>query len=473
MERNFTLQTIYQLISTIIPIFTIPFITRNLGADRIGYYSYLASICSYFVLVANLGSYSYGVREIAYFQNDRKKYSEIFSGIQLLRFYLSCVVLFFYFLYSLIFDEDKLILAILSLNIFNVIFDISWFYNGIEDFRPIVSRALVLKLLYAASLFIFVRSENNFYAYAIVQVGFTLLISLSYWAGLRNVVDFTFKVKPFKHLKGTFSLFLPALAIQMYTVLDKTMIGMFSTENYNENAYYEFAQNIVRSCLILCTSLTKVSAPKISFYIASNNTNGMKNQLYNSYSFVWFTGLPICVSLFAIAPLFVPIYFGAGYDKVSVLIRVLLPLILIVGMSSVSGNQYFVPKDFIKVQTISLVSGSLINVILNAFFIPRYFAAGASIASVIAELSVTVCQFIFIARYKEISVWKVIFSSWRYLLASIILAIYYYILISTFSFLDIFSVIILVLFGIVVYVVSLVILRDPGVLYYIRIKKGC
>ena len=229
LERNFTLQTIYQLISTIIPIFTIPFITRNLGADRIGYYSYLASICSYFVLVANLGSYSYGVREIAYFQNDRKKYSEIFSGIQLLRFYLSCVVLFFYFLYSLIFDEDKLILAILSLNIFNVIFDISWFYNGIEDFRPIVSRALVLKLLYAASLFIFVRSENNFYAYAIVQVGFTLLISLSYWAGLRNVVDFTFKVKPFKHLKGTFSLFLPALAIQMYTVLDKTMIGMFST----------------------------------------------------------------------------------------------------------------------------------------------------------------------------------------------------------------------------------------------------
>ena len=471
LERNFTLQTIYQLVSNVVPIFIIPYTTRVLGADNLGYYSYLASICSYFVLVANLGSYSYGVREIAYLQNDRKKYSAVFSEIQLLRTIMSIITLAVYGVYMMLFNADKFVLSVLALNIINVILDVSWFYNGIEDFRPVVLRALILKVLYGISMFAFVQSSEDFHVYVLIQVGFTSLISLSYWIKLKNFVDFTFHVNPFRHMKGAFALFLPALAIQMYTVLDKTMIGMFSTSNYNENAYYDFAQNIVRGCLVLCTSLTTVSAPKISFCIASDDTAGMKQQLYNSYTFVWFSGLPICVTLFAIAPLFVPIYFGAGYEKVSVLIRVLLPMIIIIGMSSVSGNQYFVPKNFIKVQTISLIAGSVINVILNSLFIPHFSSVGASIASVIAEFAVTVSQFIFIARLGELSVLKVISLSWRYIIASSVMALFYYILVSFFSFAGLIPIIILVLGGLVVYFIFLVLLRDPGVMYYLNNKR--
>ena len=471
LERNFTLQTVYQLMSSIIPIITIPFTTRNLGADNLGYYSYLSSICSYFVLVANLGSYAYGVREIAYYQSDRAKYSKAFSEVQLLRTILSCAVLFTYGIYALVFEADKYVLIVLSLNIINVILDISWFYNGIEEFKPFISRALIIKIAYAICIFLFVKKADDFHKYVLIQVGFTALVSLGCWFGLKRYVDFSFNVNPFRHIKGAFSLFLPALAIQMYTVLDKTMLGIFSTVNYNENAYYDFAQNIVKNCLILCTSLTTVSAPKISYCIASDNFDGMRQQLYNSYTFVWFSGLPICITLYAIAPLFVPIYFGPGYDKIAVLIRVLLPMIIIIGMSSVSGNQYFVPKNLIKFQTLSLVSGSIINVFLNACFIPHFYSVGASIASVVAELTVTVCQFIFISKYGELKISKILASSWRYIISSIVLALFYYAVISLLSCDGLISIVILVIVGIAIYVLALILLRDPGVMYYIRRKK--
>lgn len=468
LEKNFTLQTANQLLTSVMFIFTIPYVTRNLYADNLGYYSYLASICSYFTLVANLGSYSYGVREIAYFQNDRKKYSRVFSEIQLLRTTLSCIALFFYGIYALLYNGDKVILTILALNIVNIVLDISWFYNGIEEFAPVTLRSLIIKILYTICIFAFVRSPDSFYSYVLIQVGYTPLISLSCWFHIRKYVDFTFKVNPFVHLKGSFALFLPALAIQMYTVLDKTMLGIFSTVNYNENAYYDFAQNIVKNCLVLCTSLTTVSAPKISYSIASNDIDGMKQQLYNSYTFVWFSGLPICVTLFAIAPLFVPIYFGPGYDKVAVLIRVLIPMILIIGMSSVSGNQYFVPKNLIKFQTISLISGSLINVILNACFIPRFSSVGASVASVLAELSVTTCQFVFIARYGELKISRILYSSMRYIIGGVVIAFFYFAMISNFAFGGIISIVILVLAGLAIYFAILLLLKDPNVLYYIK-----
>ena len=463
LSKNYFLQIANTLLVNVIPIFTIPYLTRILGADNLGYYSYLASIASYFVLFANLGSASYGTREIAYSQASKEAYSEKFCSIQLLRTIIGSGVLFVYAIFCFFLKADKVVLLILSLNILNVIVDISWFYSGLEDFTTVVRRSVIIKTLYVLSLFSIVKSPDDFHSYVLIEVGFVILISISLWKGIRKKVIFSFKNKrPFKHFSHFIAFFVPALAIQLYTVVDKTMIGIFAVDNYNENAYYEFAQNIVRSCLFICTSLSTVSSPRISFSIASEDYDQMRKQLYISYRFAWFTALPICVVLWFIAPVFVPAYFGPGYERISDLIRVLCPIIIAIALSTTSGNQFLVPMNYVKFQSISLICGSIINICLNLIFIPKYAAIGASIASVISELAVSITQLIFIHHSGQLRISRIISSSAKYILACLGMVVVYFFITPYFN-TGIISAVVLAAIGLAVYIISLLFLKDEWI----------
>lgn len=467
LHKNYFLQIANTLIVNVIPIFTIPYLTRVLGPDNLGYYSYLASIVSYFVLFANLGSASYGIREVAYSQASKEEYSEKFCSIQLMRTIIGSGVLFVYLIFCLFFNADKIVLFILALNILNVIVDISWFYSGLEDFSTVVRRTMIIKVLYVLALFLTVNSIDDFHRYVLIEVGALICTSISLWKGIRKRIIFSLKSAPWHHFRNFISFFIPALAIQLYTVVDKTMIGIFAVDTYNENAYYEFAQNIVRSCLFICTALTTVSSPRISFSIASHDYEQMRNRLYFSYRFVWFTALPICVILWFIAPVFVPAYFGPGYDKVAILIRVLCPLVPIIGLSTTSGNQFFMPMDYVKFQSISLITGSIVNICLNLILIPKYASIGASIASVIAEFSVSTMQLVFIHHCDQLKIWKILGSSFKYIIACIVMIIVYSFITPFFS-TGIISAAIMALIGVVVYFIILLFFRDDWVCGYIQ-----
>ena len=66
---------IYQILIIVLPLITTPYISRVLGAENIGIYSYTISVATYFILFGSLGIATYGQREIAYIQDDKKKYS--------------------------------------------------------------------------------------------------------------------------------------------------------------------------------------------------------------------------------------------------------------------------------------------------------------------------------------------------------------------------------------------------------------
>ena len=445
LHKNYFLQIANTLIVNVIPIFTIPYLTRVLGPDNLGYYSYLASIASYFVLFANLGSASYGTREVAYSQASKEKYSEKFCGIQVMRTIIGSGVLFVYLIFSLFFNADKIVLLILALNIVNVIFDISWFYSGLEDFSTVVRRTMIVKIIYVVSLFTAVNSVDDFHRYVLIEVGALILTSIFLWKGIRKRVIFSLPSAPWHHFRNFISFFIPALAIQLYTVVDKTMIGMFAIDTYNENAYYEFAQNIVRSCLFICTALTTVSSPRISFSIASHDYDQMRSRLYFSYRFVWFTALPICI--------------------------VLWPLVPIIGLSTTSGNQFFMPMNYVRFQSISLITGSIVNIFLNLLLIPKYAAIGASIASVIAEFSVSTMQLIFIHHIDQLKIWRILGSSLKYIAACIVMVIVYSI-VSPFFSTGVIPAVCLAIIGVATYFVALIVFRDKWVWAYIhRIKE--
>lgn len=418
LGKNYISNTIYQLLVVIMPLFTMPHLARVLGANGVGTYSYNYSIVSYFVLFATLGTNTFAQREIAYHQDDREEVSRVFFETLFLRGICVSLSLLTFFIITQFAGQNKTYLSILSLNIINVFLDISWLYTGLEKFTRLAFRCVVTKILYLISIYIFITSSSHLGRYFLIEVLFTTIQSVLLWFGLRQHIEKVDRIKPFRHIKQAFMLFIPSLAIQLYTVLDKTMLGLFSTGTYAENGYYEQAQGIVKACLILITSMVTVLSPKVSYAFSKGRKDEMANFMYGTYRYTWFIAMGLIVVMLCACPIIIPLYLGAEFSKTSFLIMLSSPLFIIIGLSNVTGLQYFIPCNHVKSQIFSLLSGSAVNICLNLILIPRWQSAGAIIASVIAEFTVTTVQFCIASRYGDFKLRKAFTCCPRYVIAA-------------------------------------------------------
>ena len=466
VSKNYIINTVYQLLNVIIPLIVLPHLTRSLGAEGLGLYSFNFSIVSYFVLFAAFGSSEYGKREIAYRQDDKSAYSTTFWEVFLLRAVLSAVSLVFYIIFIIFWGREKFALLIFSFKLLNVVLDISWLYMGLEEFSSLSLKFIFAKLVYMFFMFVCIKSPDDVYLYIAGEV---FLVSLQYillWFGLRKHLSKPKKMHPFKHFKSIFMMFLPSLAVQFYTVLDKTMLGLFSNGSYVENAFYDQAQSIIRSCLVVVYSLVMVMSPKISNCFAKGEYEEMKKDLYFSYRYVWFITIVLFVAIDVLSPFLTPLFMGPGFEKTIVLTRICAPMFIIIGLSNVTGMQYFIPCNYIKYHTISLVSGAVLNFILNLILIPRFSSVGASVASVLAETCITVIQFIFMVRIGQLKIRKIFASSGKYVIVGMITGS---ILITMRTHMTMTwpNLIFLVIFELVSYIILLWLFRDKLVLQYI------
>jgi O-antigen/teichoic acid export membrane protein len=300
--------------------------------------------------------------------------------------------------------------------------DITWFYQGLEEFSKIVARNFVIKIINVVYIFCVVKSKNDLTLYVFGKAFFEFLGNASLWSYLPKYVEKPdFKcIKPLRNIKLVSALFIPTIAIKIYTVLDKTMIGVITNDSF-ENGYYEQAIKISKITLSVVTSLGNVMIPRIGFYHGRNETEKVKNFMYKSYRFVWIMGIPLCFGLIGISSNFVPWFFGYGYEKVIFLIRVLAFLILAIGVNNVTGGQYLIPTKRENIYTLTVIIGAVVNFGLNLCLIQFFKSIGAAVASVIAESVIAVTQ-LFIVR-KELSVKKIIKSSWHYWIAGLIMLI--------------------------------------------------
>ena len=269
-------------------------------------------------------------------------------------------------------------------------------------------------------------------------------------------------LRPFRNIRTVLSLFLPTIAIQVYTVLDKSMLGWF-TEGTFENGYYEQSMKLSKLTLAFITSLVGVMVPRIGYLFEKNDHEQIRAYMYRSYSFVWFLSVALCFGIIGISDNFVPWFFGPGYDKVAGLLKISSFLIIIIGFGSTNGGQYFVPTRRQNLFTYSVMAGAVINFSMNIFLIRMYQSYGAMFASVVAEIAVTSIQFWLMRR--EISVVRVVKSGINYIIAGVImLAVLVFMSRSlTPSAVHTFT---MIFTGAAVYMALLFVLRDKFVLEY-------
>lgn len=466
LKKNYLFNTAYQILTLITPLITTPYVSRILGADGIGVYSFSDSITSYFVLVATMGISVYGQREISYFQSDREKRSEVFWNTKILEFITSGITLIIFYIYA-IFSDNSIIFLVLSMNILAVMFDVTWVFQGVEEFGIIALRNTIFKFLNIAFIFVFVKQKSDLIIYIAGISGFALISNISLWTKLSKYVNFPKKknINPFKNFGEVFSLFIPTIAIQIYTVLDKTMIGIITKDSF-QNGYYEQAIKISRMTLMLVTSLGTVMIPRIGHHYSLGENDLVEKLMYRSYNFVWFLGIPLCFGLMGIANNFVPWFFGDGYGTVVTLLRILSCLILAIGISNVTGMQYLIPTGRQSIFTKTVLIGAAVNVVMNIILIPIIQANGAAVASIVAETVIAVIQLVSVR--KEIKGLKILKLLPKYLFSGVVMLISL-LWIDQYLNKNMISTILMIMFGAVIYFVVLGILKDKFLIENVKL----
>lgn len=456
VKTNYVYNMLYQLLLILLPIITTPYLARRLGAEGNGIYGYTISIVTYFILFGSLGINLYGQREIAYNQKSIQKRSKVFYELIILKaitMTLSAGIFYFMFCRG---GSHSIYYKILLIEMFANVLDISWFYQGIEEFKKIVIRNFIIKIISLVCIFIFIKSPSDLNKYLLIYVLSTLAGSLLLWIGLRKYIIKSNKLQLFRHLPMIIGLFIPQIAIQIYTVLDKTMIGVILND-MNEVGYYEQSQKIIKILLTIITAVGTVMLPRLASCFAEKNYEQIKKYMYKTFSFVFLLAFPLMAGIAAVSNNFAPLFFGNGYEKVPLIMQVLSIIVLFISMSNITGTQYLLSTNRQKEFTISVVIGAIVNFCFNLLLINYFKSVGAAIATVIAELSVSIVQFYFVR--KDFNLSDVIKLSKNYIIASAIMFIIC-ILIDYFIADKLLGLIIQIVCGVLVYSIMLVILKD-------------
>lgn len=459
ITKNYIYNLTYQILVLILPLITTPYISRVLGAENIGIYSYTISISAYFIMFGSLGIALYGQRQIAYEQNNKKRYSLTFWEIVILRIITMTISLvIFYFTFATGNNDYNIYYKILMLEIIGNCLDISWFFQGMEEFKKTVMRNILVKIISIICIFTFVKTKADLPIYFLIYVLSILIGNVSLWLYLPKFLSKIRikELKIFRHLKPTVALFIPQIAIQVYTLLDRTMIGTIVADK-SEVGYYEQSQKVVKMLLTIVTSLGTVMLPRIANTFASGEKEKVTEYMHKSFNVVFLIAFPLMFGIIAVADKFVPIFFGQGYEKVSILMKVISPIILLIGLSNATGTQYLLPTKRQKEYTISVICGALINFTMNFILIGKFGAIGASIGTVIAELTVTSVQMYFVR--KDFNIKDILKMTKKYLISSLIMFLVCFV-VGSFVANNLISTIMQVLCGALTYGICLIILKD-------------
>lgn len=470
ITKNYIYNLSYQILVLILPLVTTPYISRVLGAENIGIYSYTISIATYFILFGSLGIALYGQREIAYNQKDKYKYSMIFWEIVLLRIITMSISVLVFYITFVNGNQYQMYYKILTFEVIGNCIDISWFFQGLEEFKKTVMRNMLVKIISIVCIFLFIKSTNDLYIYFWIYVLSTLIGNGSLWLYLPKFLEKVriYELHIFKHLKPTIELFIPQIAIQVYTLLDRTMVGIIIPDK-SEVGFYDQGQKIIKMLLTIITSMGTVMLPRVASTFSNGEKEKVENYINKSFNLVFILAFPMIFGIIVVSKAFVPVFFGNGYDKVVILMSVISPVILLIGLSNVTGTQYLLPIKRQKEFTISVVCGAIINFIMNICLIWRFGAIGASVGTVIAELTVTLVQIYFVRKNFDLkNIFKI---SKNYLISSIIMFIVC-LLIGKYIKNNLISVIVQVIGGGLTYGMLLLILKDKFVFEMINQIKN-
>jgi len=392
LKMNIIYQMIYELLALALPLITSPYISRRLGAEGLGVYSYTYSIASYFGLFSMLGVKNHGNREIAKCKGQDREINSTFSNIYAVQVCTSLIALFSYIVFAALQTENRLYYFIQILYLLSCAMDISWFYFGIEQFKITVTWNSIIKLLNFITVFLFVQDKNDLWKYSLIMALSMLLSQLALWKNFHkyaNCVTPNFLIIK-QHFKSMTVLFVPVLAVSLYNIMDKIMVGALSTKT--ELGYYENSEKIINCVKTVLTSFGTVMMPRMSRLVAEKDEIRSQKYMRISFELIMLLAVAFSFGIASVAPVFAPIYWGKEFSPCAILMSALSVSLPFSAIANIIRTQYIIPHNYDKQYIIAVIAGGLINLFINGMLIHKYGAFGAVVGTIMAETVVCCVQ---------------------------------------------------------------------------------
>lgn len=393
IKLSFIYNILYQILVLVLPLITTPYLARIIGGSNIGIYSYTQAFANYFVLLAMLGVNNYGNRSIARVRDDKENLSKTFWSIYAIQFALTLFLSIIYIIYVIVYQSEyKLIYILQIFYIASAGIDINWFFFGIGKFKITVIRNMIIKILTTIAIFIFIKSKNDLWLYTlIISIG-TLISQMCVWPFLKNyVVKYFPKLCDIKqHIIPNLRLFIPVIAISLYNIMDKLMLGYIST--YEEVGFYTCAEKIIQVPVTIIIALGTVMMPHISNLMANGNIDECRRLFDKGMIFVIFMSVAFAFGMANLAPIFSIWYYGSDFVRCGLFMVWLSPVIIFKSLANIVRTQFIIPAGKDNIYIKSVIIGAIVNLCINITLIPKYGGMGAIIGTVFAEFFVCFFQ---------------------------------------------------------------------------------
>ena len=397
--QNYLYNVSYQIVVTVLPVITTPYLTRVLGANNLGIARYVESVATLFTVFGLLGMIWYADRAIAYIRTDKIELSKCFWEIFFLRaiLLLGTLLIYFYFINN---KEYQSYFKIYAVFIIGTFLDVGWFFTGIEEMKPVVTRNYIVRGIFTVLLFICVRNRDDLNAYIWIMCLMIFANAVLIFPWIKNYVSIVSlkSLHIFRHLLPSLALFLPQAASQLYVQCDKVMIkAMISDVAYV--SYYTENEKIAKLPIVLATALSTVLMPRIAYEFSKGKNDQVKEYIKKALISTLVVLLPCCAGMMAVARSFVPIFLGNEFAKTYGILITLCPTMVFIGISNVTGIQYLVAVNKNRELTISYIVALVINLVINFLLIPKYNVYGAAIGTIAAEGASAAIQYYYMRRY--------------------------------------------------------------------------
>lgn len=388
IKRNLLYNILLNILSVISPLITAPYVARVLEPDGVGLLNFSGTYAGYFALVASLGIPTYGVREVAKYREDKKHLSILVSQLVSIGAITTILVTILFLLSVALIGqltENYIVFLVSGFALYLSPIKVNWFFQGIEEFGYITLRSLITSVISLICLFVFVRDKDDLIVLIILSLAGGLFADIWNFIKMWNSgIRIRFTTNGLRqHMKPLFILFASSIAISIYTILDTIMLGFLS--DYEEVGFYNYAVRISKTMLMLVTSLSMVTVPRVSYFMERKEYDRINELINKSFSFVSFLAFPVAIGLLCIAPTFVPLFLGGKFVGTITPLMILSFLIIAIGLNNLTGVQILIGMGYDKQFLYSVLTGTITNFALNYFMIPYWGAVGASISSVVAE----------------------------------------------------------------------------------------
>lgn len=415
MKVNMIMNAVLTMSSFIFPLITFPYISRVLLPAGTGKVNFANSIVLYFSMFAQLGIPTYGVRACAKVRDDREQLSRVVQELLIINLFM-CFLTYIIFGISIFlvprFRAEAKLLIIMGMSIGLNAFGVEWLYKALEQYRYITIRSIIFKLIALIAMFIFVYEKEDYVIYGGISIFASSASNILNFFNLRKYVT----LKPVgsyqlqRHISMIFVFFSMSVAATIYTNLDNVMLGFMKTDT--DVGYYGAAVKIKQILVSLVTSVSAVLLPRASYYVDKGMLADFRAILKKTMHFVLLTGIPLTIYFILFAREGIFFISGEAYAGAVLPMQIIMPTLVLIGMTNVIGIQMLVPLGMERQVLYSEIAGAVVDLILNLILIPEYAAAGAALGTLAAEFAVLIWQVVIIKRmnvnlYEGIYFWKI------------------------------------------------------------------